>query len=80
METAIEKRDEMIILRWMTYSPVLWILLTINVFGTLYGYYWYAYQLASTPPIFIPFVPDSPTEVCFFVLFYFYLSFVSRMG
>ncbi|RKD72837.1 putative membrane protein YpjA [Sinobaca qinghaiensis] len=66
----------MIVLRWMTYSPVLWILLTINVFGTLYGYYWYAYQLASTPPVFLLFVPDSPTASLFFCLVLF--SFIIK--
>jgi uncharacterized membrane protein YpjA len=46
---------------------VLWLLLGINVLGTIYGYYWYRYQLAETPPIFLPFVPDSPTASLFFV-------------
>lgn len=38
----------------------------INFFGTIYGYVWYAGQLSITPPIFIPFVPDSPTASLFF--------------
>lgn len=46
---------------------VLWLLLGINLLGTIYGYYWYRYQLAETPPIFLPFVPDSPTASLFFV-------------
>jgi uncharacterized membrane protein YpjA len=45
----------------------LWLLLVINVFGTIYGYYWYVPQLVNTPAIFIPFVPDSPTASLFFV-------------
>lgn len=45
----------------------LWLLLIINTFGTIYGYIWYQYQLIETPPIFIPFVPDSPTASLFFV-------------
>ncbi|PLT28347.1 DUF1405 domain-containing protein [Peribacillus deserti] len=46
----------------------LWLLLVINIFGTVYGYYWYGYQLEATPAIFLPFVPDSPTATLFFVL------------
>ncbi|WP_174733998.1 DUF1405 domain-containing protein [Mesobacillus harenae] len=43
------------------------LLLAVNILGTIYGYYWYGYQLKVTPPIFIPFVPDSPTASLFFV-------------
>ena len=45
----------------------LWLLLIINVFGTIYGYIWYNWQLVETPTIFLPFVPDSPTASLFFV-------------
>lgn len=48
-------------------KPLLILLLLINVPGTIYGYIWYASQLASTPTIFLPFVPDSPTASLFFV-------------
>ncbi|MFP3472625.1 DUF1405 domain-containing protein, partial [Micrococcus sp. SIMBA_144] len=30
------------------------------------GYYWYGWQLADTEPIFLLFVPDSPTASLFF--------------
>jgi uncharacterized membrane protein YpjA len=46
---------------------VLWFLLFVNILGTIYGYVWYGRQLADTPPIFLPFVPDSPTASLFFV-------------
>ncbi|WP_075982116.1 lipoprotein heptaprenylglyceryl N-acetyltransferase LhaT [Bacillus massilinigeriensis] len=46
---------------------ILWLLLIVNVIGTIYGYYWYGWQLAETPAIFLPFVPDSPTASLFFV-------------
>ncbi|MBM6619844.1 DUF1405 domain-containing protein [Bacillus suaedaesalsae] len=46
---------------------MLWILLFVNLAGTVYGYYWYRFQLADTPPIFLIFVPDSPTASLFFV-------------
>ena len=45
------------------------ILFLINLFGTIYGYMWYESQLAITPPIFLPFVPDSPTASLFFTIF-----------
>lgn len=47
---------------------VLWLLFWVNVLGTAYGYYWYRGQMAHTPPVFLPFVPDSPTASLFFVL------------
>ena len=46
---------------------ILKLLLAVNIAGTIYGYYWYGWQLAETPPIFLPFVPDSPTASLFFV-------------
>lgn len=45
----------------------LYLLLFINTAGTIYGYYWYKWQLVDTPSIFLPFVPDSPTASLFFV-------------
>lgn len=58
-------------MKWM-YSAlsnrqILFTLLIVNIFGTIYGYIWYGYQLRETPGIFIPFVPDSPTASLFFV-------------
>lgn len=48
-------------------TPVmLWLVLIINVLGTIYGYIWYGYQLEQTPAIFLIFVPDSPTASLFF--------------
>ncbi|WP_226679701.1 lipoprotein heptaprenylglyceryl N-acetyltransferase LhaT [Sutcliffiella horikoshii] len=48
-------------------TPVmLWLVLIINLLGTIYGYIWYGYQLAETPAIFLIFVPDSPTASLFF--------------
>lgn len=59
----------------LTYKPFLIILFLINLFGTIYGYYWYKYQLEITPPIFIPFVPDSPTASLFFTIFLLFFMF-----
>jgi len=44
------------------------LLLVINIAGTIYGFYWYKWQLADTPAIFKAFVPDSPTASLFFVI------------
>lgn len=51
------------------------ILFIINFLGTIYGYYWYGSQLEITPPIFIPFVPDSPTASLFFTIFLLFFIF-----
>ncbi|UII54623.1 DUF1405 domain-containing protein [Cytobacillus spongiae] len=47
---------------------VLWLLLIVNIVGTVYGYIWYGSQLEQTPDKFLLFVPDSPTASLFFVL------------
>ncbi|WP_431799131.1 DUF1405 domain-containing protein [Halobacillus andaensis] len=44
-------------------------LFLINLFGTIYGYIWYESQLKLTDPIFLLFVPDSPTASLFFTIF-----------
>ncbi|OIU71495.1 hypothetical protein BHE18_09445 [Rossellomorea aquimaris] len=44
----------------------LWMLLIINLLGTIYGYIWYMAQLRNTPEQFMIFVPDSPTASLFF--------------
>lgn len=46
---------------------LLFVLLLVNTFGTIYGYIWYGHQLKETPSIFLAFVPDSPTASLFFV-------------
>lgn len=52
---------------FLAYRPFLWLLLAVNIAGTAYGYYWYGWQLKDTPPVFLAFVPDSPTASLFFV-------------
>lgn len=47
---------------------VLWTLFWVNLGGTVYGYWWYRYQLIETPPIFWAFVPDSPTASLFITI------------
>ncbi|MGM7721937.1 DUF1405 domain-containing protein [Metabacillus sp. Hm71] len=49
-------------------KSILSIMFLINFLGTVYGYYWYRFQLADTPAQFYIFVPDSPTASLFFVI------------
>lgn len=50
----------------------LWLLFTVNLLGTIYGYIWYGNQLEFTadnyPLWLLPFVPDSPTASLFFTI------------
>jgi uncharacterized membrane protein YpjA len=49
--------------------PTLILLFVINGLGTIYGYYWYRNQLASTEQWYLlPFVPDSPTASLLFTV------------
>jgi len=48
---------------------IIWALFLVNLLGTVYGFWWYKYQLAVTPSIFKAFVPDSPTASLFFTIF-----------
>ncbi|WP_284141303.1 MULTISPECIES: DUF1405 domain-containing protein [unclassified Virgibacillus] len=51
------------------------LLFIVNLAGTIYGFYWYKYQLAMTPNIFLLFVPDSPTASLFFTIFLLFFIF-----
>lgn len=46
----------------------LWILILVNFAGSIYGYYWYAGQLADTPWYYWPFTPDSPLSSTLFMI------------
>ncbi len=37
-----------------------WLVVAINLAGTAFGFYYYWFQLTSTPAVMWPFVPDSP--------------------
>ena len=52
----------------LTNKFVLSLLFFINLFGTIYGYYWYLPQLRDTPYVYWLFVPDSPTASLFFTI------------
>ncbi|WP_202079982.1 DUF1405 domain-containing protein [Caldalkalibacillus salinus] len=55
-------------IRWLGQRGTLWLLFVVNLFGTIYGYYWYKNQLLQTDLHLLPFVPDSPTASLFFTL------------
>src|SRR5690625_5647243 len=63
-----------------THKTFLILLFIINLFGTIYGYLWYAGQLAITPAVFIPFVPDSPTATLFFTIFLIFFLFFQNVS
>lgn len=46
----------------------MWVLVAINLPGSLYGFYWYAGQLAETPWYYWPFTPDSPLSTTLLTL------------
>ena len=52
----------------LSHKSFLWILLFVNLCGTVYGYDWYKWQLVLTEPKYWIFVPDSPTASLFFTL------------
>lgn len=54
---------------WETFlqnKNILMMLLLVNIIGTIYGYYWYGWQLSETNFPLVLFVPDSPTASLFF--------------
>ncbi|ANU13380.1 putative transmembrane protein [Planococcus halocryophilus Or1] len=53
---------------WLMYRPFLILLFVVNLAGSIYGYIWYGWQLKITEPIFLIFVPDSPTASLFFTI------------
>lgn len=52
----------------LSHKSFLWMLLFINLLGTVYGFDWYMWQLVVTEPKFWIFVPDSPTASLFFTV------------
>jgi uncharacterized membrane protein YpjA len=48
--------------------PVWLGLLAVNLFGALYGFWWYRGQFAVTPLHLWPFVPNSPLAVTWFIV------------
>lgn len=46
----------------------LWLLFVINILGSVYGFYWYRYQISDTPWYYLIFVPDSPLSTTLFCI------------
>jgi uncharacterized membrane protein YpjA len=46
----------------------LFLLIIVNLIGSLYGFYWYKDQLAKSPVFLWPFIPDSPTASALFTI------------
>jgi uncharacterized membrane protein YpjA len=63
---------------------MLWTLFWVNLLGTIYGYEWYWRQLVFTAreisPVYLPFVPDSPTASLFFTAVLVFLLVDSYRG
>ena len=45
-----------------------WAIVAINLVGTAFGFWYYRFQLAQTPLVMWPFVPDSPAATLFVAL------------
>lgn len=70
-----QEREKRMIKYILLDKKILTTLFIINLLGTIYGFIWYKGQLAITPPIFLPFVPDSPTASLFFTIFLLFFIF-----
>ena len=44
---------------------LVWPIVLVNLAGTAFGFYYYGFQLARTPTVMWPFVPDSPVATLF---------------
>ncbi len=51
-----------------------WLVMLVSLIGTIYGFYWYKYQLAETPIKFWLFTPDCPRAVLFFLIWIFLVA------
>ncbi|WP_129691026.1 DUF1405 domain-containing protein [Gottfriedia acidiceleris] len=56
------------IIQLLSQRWILWSVLLVNIFGTIYGFLWYGSQLLDTSPKYLIFVPDSPTASLFFMI------------
>ncbi|NGP43725.1 DUF1405 domain-containing protein [Bacillaceae bacterium SIJ1] len=56
------------IAKFFRHRAIMTALFIVNALGTVYGYYWYRFQLEDTPAHFYIFVPDSPTASLFFTI------------
>ncbi|EMA44089.1 DUF1405 domain-containing protein [Halococcus saccharolyticus] len=47
---------------------LVWLVVTVNLVGTAFGFWYYRVQFAGTPLVMWPFVPDSPAATLFIAL------------
>lgn len=52
----------------LTRKPLLYLLIAVNLYGAVYGYWWYRRQFAQTPLYLWLFVPNSPLPVTYFLV------------
>lgn len=45
-----------------------WLVVAVNLAGTVFGFWYYRFQFAGTAPVMWPFVPDSPVATLLFAL------------
>ena len=46
---------------------LVWVVVAVNLAGTVFGFWYYRFQLGNTPPVMWPVVPDSPTVTLFMI-------------
>jgi uncharacterized membrane protein YpjA len=56
-----------------SWQPFFYVLLAVNLYGAVYGFWWYRSQFALTPVYLWPFVPNSPLAVFYFIIVLLYL-------
>ena len=73
--TALPERDPLP--RWLAPVPrhlenlglrLAWLIVAVNLAGTVFGFWYYRFQFAGTPTVMWPFVPDSPIATLLFAL------------
>ncbi len=47
---------------WILEKPRVWVVVIVNILGATYGWYYYEYQLLSSPIYLWPFIPDCPNS------------------
>ena len=46
---------------------LVWVVVAVNLAGTVFGFWYYRFQLGNTPLVMWPVVPDSPTVTLFMI-------------
>lgn len=51
-----------------------WTIITVNIVGVVYGFFWYQAQLAKRPVYLWLFIPDCPGAVLLFLIWIFFVT------